>query len=527
MRKKSPQSPLFQQPEDGEPPEEEVPVRPASSNATEIHELTLRKQDGDLRNVRHPVEMAAIEPKTRKLTLLSRKLWMFLVSYSLSVEGIMTSVGILWRVQMSTLQKDVQFDSNDTAHLKESIRQCQKTLVEWAASARDKETGETRTWTSTQLLGSVDFVIDQHGRKCLEWNFPPALLRQMLAHKHWFESSLHIANMLSRHSSLALFQVVSRYKTSPSGLTERRPWREWIPVLTGESDEAAEMSSRLRDAKKGGSADAVAAKGAKYKEWRYFNRDVIAPAVTELNQVLDDVWVEAVPIKAGGKIESLQFKVTPRDGFKRKRTSGGDVPQDYEKAVEAMARLGLLASLAIQLCKEHTPELMLQVSALVSERVSDSRKPPVENVQGFFINVMKEKVAERDAAAEKAVQTTPQRPVSADKMADESLEDYRAYLTEKARRDWDAMPTEVKDDYKQRFTDEELPSAPSVVKTAHAKSGIELPIVRSRFFNWLAKDRAGEEWSPNDRMLLAFERSRRNPQSAAVPGSGSVTSIRR
>lgn len=527
MRKKSAQSPLFEQSEQSPSEEEELPARPASSSATEIHELTLRKQDGYLRSVRHPVEMAAIEPKTRKLTLLSRKLWMFLVSYSLSVEGTVTSVGILWRVQMSTLQKDIQFDSNDTAHLKESIRQCQKTLVEWAASVRDKETGETRTWTSTQLLGSVDFVVDQHGRKCLEWNFPPALLRQMLAHKHWFESSLQIANMLSRHSSLALFQLVSRFKTSPSGLTERRPWREWIPVLTGESAEAAEMIARLRDAKKGGSADANAAKGAKYKEWRYFNRDVIAPAVTELNQVLDDVWVEAVPIKVAGKIESLQFKVTPRNGFKRTRTSERDVPQGYEKAVEAMTSLGLLPSLAIQLCKEHTPELMLQVSALVSERISDSGKPPVANVQGFFINVMKEKVAERHSAAEKAVQTTAQRQVSPDKMADESLEDYRAYLTEKARRDWDALPIEVKDDYKRRFTDEELPSAPSVVRNAHAKSGIELPMVRSRFFNWLAKDRAGEEWTPSDRTLLAFERSRRNLQSNIALGEGSVRGVRR
>jgi hypothetical protein len=505
-----PQSLLFEHAEVGQPTGHDMPVRPASSNAKEVHELALRKQDGDLRNVRHPVEMAAIEPKTRKLTLLSRKLWMFLVSYSLSVDGTVTSVGILWRVQMATLQKDVQFDSNDTAHLKESIRQCQKTLVEWAASARDKTTGETRSWTSTQLLGSVEFVVDQYGRKCLEWNFPPALLRQMLAHKHWFESSLQVANMLSRHSSLALFQVVSRYKTSPSGLTERRPWREWIPVLTGESAESAEMTARLRDAKKGGAADADSAKGAKYKEWRYFNRDVIAPAVTELNQVLEDVWVEAVPIKVAGKNEFLQFKVTPRDGFKRKRAYGSDIPQECKHAVEVMTGLGLVQNLAIQLCKEHTPELMLQVATVVSHRASDTRRSPVGNVQGLFITVMKEKVAERDAVATKAIEVAQQRPVSADKMADESLEDFQANLTEKVRREWETMPVEVKDDYKQRFRDEELPNAPSVVKNAHTKSGIELPIVRARFFNWLAKDRAGDDWTPSDRTLLAFERSRRS-----------------
>jgi len=501
-----PQAALFAEPDAADEASVDVVFLPASTQATEVHDLALRKQDGDLRNVRHPVEMSAIEPKTRKLTYLSHKLWMFLVSYSLQVKGTMTDLGILWRIPLSTLQHDIEYRSNDTAYLKESIRQCQRTLVEWASSARDRDSGEVRSWTSTQLLGSVEFVVDRRGIKCLEWTFPPPLLRQMQDHKHWFESSLQIANQLTRHSSLALFRVVSRYKTSPSGLTERRPWREWIPILTGESDESAALSARLR-AKKTAVGDAPAGKPEKYKEWRYFNRDVVATAVKELNQVLDDIWVEARPIKVGGSVDSLQFKVTHRNEFKRLSASG-EITPEHAEAVDALTRLGLAKTLAAQLCKEHTADLMLVAARTVAARIGDARQPPVRNVQGLLITVKDELVAEQ-LAGKGAVAKAPRRQQTAEAMVSESLEDYRSDLADRARRDWPGMPPEVQADYLARFKADGIPKSLKVAHDHFAKSGIKEPMVRGLFFRWLACDRAGNEWTASDRVLLAFERARR------------------
>lgn len=485
--------------------EDGLEERPASSSATEVDDQALRRHDGDLRHVRHPVEMAAIVPKTRKLTLLAMRHWLFLVSYALGTKGTVSETGVTWRVQLSTFRRDVNYTSNDTEHLRESLRQCQRALVEWADPATDKQTGERVEWASTQLLGSCEFVIDAAGRRCIEFSFPPTLLKQMLAHKHFFESSLAIVSQLSRYSSLALFRLVRRHKTSPSGMTKALPWREWIPILTGESEESAEIRSVRRGAVKAGDDD----QGDKYREWRYFNRDVVGPAVTELNLVLEDVWVEAVPIKHGRTVEQLRFKVIPRDGFKLRRDGAGDAPPEYEGAVAAMTELGLVQSLAIQLCKEHTPELMLKVAEQTKQRVNDKRKPPVDNVQGLLITIKNEMVAAKQKV-EQAGQQVVSRLPSPDKAADESLEEYRNSLSARARREWESMPTEVKDDYLRMFAEDELPTLPAPVQVAHKKSGIEPPLVRARFFIWLAKTMAGDEWTPSDRTLLAFERSRRD-----------------
>lgn len=475
--------------------------RRTSANQREIPAHALRRVDGELKSVRHPVEMAAIEPKTRKLTLLARRHWMFLVSYALASPGNVTPSGITWRIPMSTFRRDIKYDSNDTELLKEGLRQCQRTLVEWADSAADSSTGKKTEWASTQLLGSCEFVVDGSGRRYIDFSFPPTLLRQMLEHKVYFESSLEVANQLTRHASLALFQIVSRYRTSPGGVTKARPWREWIPVLTGESQE----SSDIRSLKRG---DIPEPGGSKYREWRYFNRDVIAPAVSELNQVLDDIWVEAVPIRRGRVIAELRFKITARDGFKLGKKKTTAVPPGHTLAIEAMVELGLTKTLALQLCKEHTAELMLKAAEKTKQRRDDKRKPPVENVQGLLITIMNALIEDQKKVA---AQPQPKlRMPSPDKAADDSLDEYRNTLSAQARRDWLGMPQEVRDDYLLTFATTEIPTAPQLVQTAHKKSGIEPPIVRARFFMWLAKTIAGDDWTPGDRQLLAFERSRRN-----------------
>lgn len=479
-------------------------LKSPSDNATDVAERTLRRQDGELREVRHPIEIAALEPKTRRLTALSRRVWTFLVSYSLEAPGAMTPHGVIWRVALSTLMKDIQYGSNDTAHLKDALRQSQRTLVEWASSARDSTTNEVRPWSSTQLLGSVEYVVDATGLVYIEWTFPPVLLRQLQDHKHYFVSPLAITNLLTRHSSLALLPLASRYKTSPGGLTPKRPWREWIPILTGESEESAQQAAKLRAAKSGGVNT-----GGKYKEWRYFNRDVVSPAVEELNSVVTDFWVQAVPIKEGRETAYLQFKITPRSGFSNRRAVNADVPDGYRSAVEAMTALGIKTSLAVQLCHEHTPELMLKVAEKTSARVNNRQLPPIENVPGLLIKVKDEIVGARRHEEPVAVPNPTANAKPPDLAATESLEDYRADLASRERTEWDRHPREVQDDYIDQFRERELPNATGVIRSSFAKSGIKEPMVRAKFFRWLAEERAGERWTLSDRELVAYERSRR------------------
>jgi hypothetical protein len=480
-------------------------VKRATIDAQVVSDSALRKADGDLKDlVRHPVEMAAIVPMTRRMTFLSRKVWAFLVSYSLSSEGTRTELGILWRVAMTTLERDIEYNSNDKNTLRESIRECQRTLVDWAGSAKDSTTGETHTWKSSQLLGGVDFVIDNSGRMCVEWSFPQNLLKQMREFKHDFEWSARILVSFNKQSTAALYWVVSRYKTSPSGLTNRLPWREWIPILTGQSVEDAENEARVIAAKKGVSAH------AKYAEWRYFKRDVVDKAVDELNQVLEDIWVEARPIKVGKTVEELQFKVTPRVGYKKPAASGavGNISPETQEAVDAMSRLGLTKKFARQLAIEHGAARTLKVAADVQRRVDDGTQAVIKNRQGFFISQLQEAVKAAEAAAAKS-EPTPAPTASVDELADQSLNDYRSMLQDKARQEWPAHPVEVRDDYLKRFGESYIPGTPESVRREFEKKGIKSPIVAGRFYAWLAHDIAGADWEPSHKVLVAFERGQR------------------
>ena len=113
-----------------------------------------------------------------------------------------------------------------------------------------------------------------------------------------------VALLLRRHSSLALYQLISRYRTNPSGVTERRHWREWIPVLTGESKEFTELTKLREAAKKSKETETWKAPKEKFSELKYFRRDVLKPAIDELNAVLPDIWVQEVTTKgSSGKQE--------------------------------------------------------------------------------------------------------------------------------------------------------------------------------------------------------------------------------
>jgi hypothetical protein len=463
---------------------------------TEVADDALRNKKGEIRPIRHPIEMAAIEPKTRKLSLLSLKLWLFLTSYSLSTPAAATRYGLLWRVGLRTLAKDINWNSNDYESLKTAICECQKILVDWSSSARDSETGEIRKWASTQLLGSVEFIIDSSGRACIEWSFPPTLLRQLQEHKHYFESSLQVALKIKHHGAFALYRIASRYKSSKNGLSARKPWRDWIPALTGYSLEEVSAGAGGKD--------------ERYKEFRYFNRDVIKKAITEINLVQDEFWVKAITFSKNGArgVDELQFQTITREGYSPKprqpRYSEDMTP------IVAMTQLGLSQRIAEQLCSEHGAELCIEVSNAVLARVEDKHQTTINNVQGYLVSeISKASLFKSLRFGSNSAQVA--KIAAPDTSSKSSLADYQNSLIAKARSDWPSMPIEVQEDYRARFKLEKVDAGDPAIKAAFAKAKdfMAVTMLKALFFNWLARDQAGSKWEASSEDLLAFERGLR------------------
>jgi hypothetical protein len=468
----------------------------------EIDPGTLRRADGELRTVRKPVEMAVLEPRTRRITLWSRKAWLLLVSYSLTTDPAKIADGMVWRIPLRTLMRDACFSSRDHAHIKESIRECQRTLVEWSESVRNPQTGEVRTWASSQLLGSVEFVTNAAGRECIEWSLPPTLLKELRAYQHYYMLSLNVVAEIGLNSTLSLYEIVCRYRTNPSGLTMRRSWQEWVPVLTGESDESARIRSQIRYGKHKGEVK------ERYGEFRYFNRDVIQKAVKELNAVQDEFLVEPILIKEGRAVKELQFRIHHRKGFVAARTA--ELTEQEQAAVQSAVGVGVNEKVAKDLVRQYGGE---QLRAGVEDA---QRASGLQNPAGFVVaKVRAAAVAGEGAAQEQTAAPARPQPTPEEGMR-LALEGFRASRVENAKAHWPELPSEVQEDYLQRFEAFARERFPYLLRDFSA-TGLKKPIVRANFFQWLAETVANESgpgWTPSAEQLVAHLVAQASPAPA-------------
>jgi hypothetical protein len=476
---------------DGQQTSAEIPTKPtlALANHPEVDPQTLRRADGELRTVRKPVEMAVLEPKTRRITLWSRKAWLLLVSYSLTTDPAKIADGMVWRIPVKTLMRDASFSSRDHAHIKESIRECQRTLVEWSESVRNSQTGEIRTWASSQLLGSVEFVTNAAGRECIEWSLPPTLLKELRAYQHYYMLSLGVVAQIGLNSTLSLYEIVCRYRTNPSGLTMRRPWQEWVPVLTGESDESARIRSQIRYGRHKAEAR------ERYGEFRYFNRDVVQKAVKELNAVQDEFLVEPLLIKEGRAVKELQFRIYPRKAFTTSRHD--KLSEQEQSAVESAVNVGVNEKVARKLVRQYGSD---EVRAGVEEA---ERVPGLKNPAGYVVaQVRASGQAELDTRPSEPAARRPPTPEEGMRLA---LEGFRASRVENAKAHWPDLPVEVQDDYLRRFEAFARERYPYLLRE-FAATKLKKPIVRANFFQWLAETVANESgpgWTPSAEQLVA------------------------
>ena len=496
VRKKPPQELLFT--------DEQLPPVPASSpppllsavpsiGAIEVRDRALRNlRDGELKSVRHPVELASITPLIGKLTFLSRKLWEFLVSYTLSEPHSIHPAGeaALWRVSTTVLKRDSSFTSNDTRYFKASVTELQSTLVAWSSSSRDQN-GEIRSWSSTQLLGSVEFVTDSSGRDCVEWSFTPVLLKQLREHRHWFTSELSLVARMRRHSTLALYKLVGRYATLAGGLTPRLPWRTYVPVLTGNADPNVEGIVQKRSS--------APPEREKYADWRYFNRDVVSKAVDELNSLQGDFWVQPVThSRAGARaVELLQFKITHRDGYTKPKP-GPSFAVDMS-AVAALEAHGIQSKLAQDLCSQYGSDTALKVAAVATSRLADSSLPAIKSVPGFIITELR-----KSAVSAQPSPTTAAITEDLETVREELTQDLRSHLLRRTKASWADWPEGQKRAYLDQFESDVLPSIPpSVRRLWDPVLPLKNPVISVRFFQWLASS-TEPDWLASDATLLLF-----------------------
>lgn len=274
-------------------------------------------------------------------------------------------------IPSAELAHDSSWGSKDHKMLIQGLQQLQTTLVE-----SDDPTGR---FTSVQLLGTVH-VLRGSGRRptMVGWEFPRST-RDILSNPDFYTKlSIYHLTSLKTVAGTALYEMAKRYLTNIGGRTARQHWHWWHDTLTG---------------KPVGSV--------KYPEFRYFKRDTLTPAITEVNRT--DIRVELLETRKGRSVTDLQFLVSYAPQATLELSPEPVVDTELSERVKA---LGFTERQTTELLTHYEAQFVRETLELVQARMADTSKPALEAPAAFMRMALKDNYV----AAQPRNQSSPATP---------------------------------------------------------------------------------------------------------------------
>jgi len=190
------------------------------------------------------------------------------------------------RMPISDLCRYLNFDSNNTQHLKTALRGLVRTHVEWNILGADRQ----QVWGVAAMLSEV-----QIKQGFCYWEYPSTLRKMLYNPSIYARINLSLQNQISSKHSLILYENIFFYYRAADGFGET----PWVDIAT---------LRKLLCLKKG-----------EYKQFKVLNSAVIKKSVNEINDKTDlQVTVEYK--RSGRKIAAVKFYV--------KLNTDHDAPED-------------------------------------------------------------------------------------------------------------------------------------------------------------------------------------------------------
>jgi hypothetical protein len=422
--------------------------------------------------LRKAVEAIAIQPKSGKITLLTRKLFNVLLAVAQQAD----ESGDTYRALLSDIVANSAFDSNDTALVKEHLRRMVSVQVEWSTGTSSQKPG--RKWGISTLIADAEILEDPATRRVwVEFSFAPKIKKKLLDPVQYARLSLQFQSQLRSSAGLALYEICVRYLTNPSHLTMRESWEWWRPILSGTPDtEAGDEAKR---------------------EYKYFKRDYLRPAIAEVNAVTN-IFVELIEHREGRRVAEIQFRVTER---KQPMLALDEHPNVFDSTlVDRMVKIGIPLKEAQSLYADSEENRIRAALQLTEQRMRSTSLPPVRSAPALFKDALKKGYAPPvDALPSGGARVGAAGP--ADDLKARLLDEYAAYRRKEARALYDEQGDSERDLARRSFEEDELPGLGQHLRDDWRRRGLDSKLVETAFFDWLARKTWGE---PTDGDLLAF-----------------------
>ncbi|HJV84476.1 MAG TPA: replication initiation protein [Noviherbaspirillum sp.] len=439
--------------------------------------MTIKKKSGksapssstDLKEFRKTNEAIGLRVSEGRLSLLSRKIFNVMVYHAqrMRTKGenapIDTEVAknYYW-IPMAELARDAAYDSRDTELFKEQVQELQNIRI---------FSEDAIQWTSERLVSSVKLVNPrglkkQGGMLWFGFAFPPEVESMVMAPGSYTKLSVYYQALLRSGASLALYEICRRYATNPSKVTNRADWEWWYGALTGNPV------------------------GESIPEYKYFKRDVLKYAISEINMVTD-INVELIEHKQGRRVASLQFRVVPAQ---QESLALPAPPVIDGELVKRMMALGLSQDDACNLLATTEDGKLRATLDLTEARMKNPKAAKLTSPAGYFKQALRDGYASNTDIARKNIQKIEQQP-----SVDASIEAIKErYFVERAK-DALAMYHELdepeQDEWLERFRHSDG------AKGLNLARGLATNSARTAFSMWFA----GQQWpEPTDSDLLRF-----------------------
>jgi hypothetical protein len=393
--------------------------------------------------------IAILPSRGARITLVMRRFFNILLKHAQSI-GHAES----YRMPLAHILDGSGFNSRNTEVAKEALRSMAKTTVEWNIVETSADKKVKSDWGISTLLSHAR-VFSGGTTTYVEWSYSPIMQQEILDPSRYVPLSLKIYGLLSSSSSASLYEMCVRYIDNFNGLTSRETIAWWKPRITGVplSDD-----------------DTV--------EYRYFKRDVLGPAIREINN-LTDIEVEVIEFKTGRKITHIQFR-----GRRKKQHSlefeVDENPVDGELVLELVV-LGFNKEAAAKLYVAYPAEDIRAAIEYVKSRIE---KGGVESPAAFVRDALKKGYAKQSSLLAPLPNQTPApKPAKAAKTVrelDDAPEENPQII--EARRYIAGLSHNQASELHSKFAD----SLGGLLKEQYIKSGMRSKMIRVHFEMFVA-----------------------------------------
>lgn len=420
--------------------------------------------------LKKPVDTLAMAPSEGgSITVVERKLYFTLMWFA-QRQG--------WQVgqdsftaPLAEVLKKMNYNSRNTKLIRDALISMITTPVQWQSPTA----GEGSNWGVSGMISHAEIISSRSG-STLEWSYSPKVRPEILNPFPFARGSLEVQDVLKTHAGLALYDIVTRYLSSATGLTPRRHWKWWRPVLTGNGDS---MDSST--------------------EFKSFNRDYVKKAINEINNKTG-VNVELITHKAGPKVVDLQFKASRKKNYKAplqnvSTTSG-------LKEIGRAISLGITQTQAELFFDEHGENTLAKGLDILEQRIAKSGMGPVQKPKEYLETVLDNQAIDAQTGA--LIDTQKEQALEKQRRI-ELLEQYRANRLQSAWELYQESNDSDKQFLNERFVIAVLNQGPASTKNLYESKGLQAVSVRSLMKTFLAEHYYGEGWkSPGDDALFRF-----------------------